>query len=168
MTANTPQDIRSKFQPTPMEIWFKTPKEIRPGTYTSTDMVWINWKQDVYVLRLNMQSNQGEQMWNQITDLLDRETPRSQRIPEPAVVGNRVQWTLTVDKVPHVKLTGSQIEVPKEQVVPVPPKVEARPDEFPCRQCGEVFDRERGRWMHERRRHGIKDSFIPQRKVLVA
>lgn len=176
VTENLPEGIRLKFQPEPIEVWYETPMEIRPGTYTAQDKIgWVRWLKKIYGFRLNLQTNQGQQMWDQIVDLLDRETPRSQRIPEPAVVGTKIIWTLEASKVPYVKLTGT-LEVPAKETssvaVSVPPVViepepikEARPDEYSCHHCGEIFDKERGRYMHERRKHGAKGSFIKSREV---
>lgn len=166
VTENIPYDIRGKFQPEPWVFWFETPHEPRPGVTQSVDMPFIRWMRKCHGLVLNYQTNQGQQMWAQIVDLLDRETPRTQRIPEPRIVGTRQMWTLSADQVPYVKLTGSQAEVPVQQIVKVEEKVMPRPNEYPCRTCGDIFDRERGRWMHERRKHAVKDPFIPERKAV--
>jgi len=164
VTENIPVDIRFKFQQEPITVWFESPMEIRPGTIqTSAKMEFVTFFKKAHGFRLNMQTNGGKQMWDQIYDLMDRETPRSQRIPEAAVVGNKIQWLLKVENVPHVKLTGSEIEIPKEQVVVIQPKPTPRPNEYPCRTCGDIFDKDRGRWMHERRKHGVKESFVPEK-----
>jgi hypothetical protein len=164
ITENIPEGIRAKFCPLPIQVWFETPMEIRPGTYQSAPaMEWIRYMKTAYGFRLNVQTNAGRAMWDQILDLLDRETPRSQRIPEPAVVGNKIQWTLQTDKVPFAKLTGTVAIVPPEQIVIPEIKPVARPDQYACRTCGNVFDKERGRWMHERKSHGIKDSFVKEK-----
>lgn len=169
VTENIPEGIRNKFQEEPMEVWMETPQEIRPGTYQAAQEIgFIRWYRDAYGMRLNIQTNAGRQMWDQIIDLMDRETPRSQRVPMPAVVGDKFQWTLQPSQVPYVKLTGDKIIVPKEQIKEVPTPIEARPNQFPCRTCGDVFDKERGRWMHERKKHGIKDAFIPTKQGVLA
>lgn len=168
VTDNLPEDIRSKFAKEPYVVWFESPQEIKPGTYSSPEMCWIRWFQNVYGFRLNLQTNHGIAMWDQIVSLLDRETPRSQRIPEAAVVGNKLAWTLRASQVPHVKLSNA-VEQPKpSEIISPAAKPIARPDQYPCRICGDVFDRERGRWMHERRKHAVKDPFIPQAKEAVA
>jgi hypothetical protein len=161
ITDNIPEGIRFKFQPEPFTVWFETPMEIRPGTMvTNQKLEWIRWTNEGYGVRLNVQSNAGESMWQQIVDLMDRETPRHQKIPQAAIVGDKLNWHLTAAQVPHVKLTGSVADVPKEQIVKIEPKIAPRPDEYACQTCGDVFDRDRGRWMHERRKHGNKDAFI--------
>lgn len=166
---NIPDDIKMKFQAEPMTVWFETPQEIRPGTFGTQELGWVRWIEKAYGLRLNLQTNQGKAMWDQILDLLDRETPRSQRIPEAAIVGDKMQWLLKAANVPYVKLTGGIMEVPADQAKPIPPPPPIpRPNEFACRNCGDVFDKERGRWMHERRKHGVKDPFIPERKAVLA
>lgn len=168
VTDNIPEGIRMKFQESPFEVWFETPQELRPGTFAPpSEIGFIRWMKKAYGLRLNLQTNGGKQMWDQIVDLLDRETPRSQRIPEAAVVGDRMQWTLQPSQVPYVKLTGTVAQVPQEQVQIIQPKKEARPNEYSCRHCNDIFDKERGRWMHERRKHNVKDPFLPQRKEVL-
>lgn len=168
ITDNIPEGIRNKFQPEPMKVWFETPQEIMPGTYQApTERNWIRWIREGYGLRINLQHNSGRKMWDQIVGLLDRETPRNERIPQAAIVGDKFQWTLQPSQVPTVRLTGTRTEVPKEQVQIIEPKPVPRPNQYPCRTCGDVFDKERGRWMHERKKHGVKEAFL-SRKVAVA
>lgn len=166
ITDNIPEGIRFKFQPEPFEVWFETPMELRPGvTMTSQEIPFLKWCKKGYGLRINVQSNAGEQMWAQVMELLDRETPRNQKIPQAAVVGDKLNWFLTSDKMPCVKLTGSEAEVPVEQVIKIEKKTEARPNEYPCRTCGDVFEKDRGRWMHERRAHKVKEPFLREKAV---
>lgn len=169
ITENIPEGIRYKFQPDPIEVWYETPQEIRPGTMVTDQKIsWIRWIKKIHGVRLNIQSLQGEQMWKQIEDLLDRETPRNLRIPEPSIVGNKMYWTLTAETMPRVKLTGSEVEVPEEQVHVIQPKPEPRPNEFACQFCGDVFEKQRAKWMHERRKHGNKESFVSKQEKAVA
>jgi hypothetical protein len=166
ITANIPEGIRMKFQPQPFIAWFESPMELRPGvTLTTQEIPFIVWKREGYGLRINVTSNAGEAMWSQVMDLLDRETPRNQKIPQAAVVGDKLNWHLTSDQVPHVKLTGSELQIPDDQVVKIEMKQIPRPNEYACRECGDIFDKERGRWMHERRAHKVKEPFVREKVV---
>jgi hypothetical protein len=167
ITDNIPEGIRFKFQPEPFEVWFETPMEMRPGvTITTNEIPFLKWKKKGYGIRLNVTTNAGEQMWAQVMDLLDRETPRTQRVPQAAIVGDRSYWRLTSEQVPHVKLTGSEIEMPKEQVEKILEKPISRPDQYACRECGDIFGKERGRWMHERRAHKVKEPFVREKVAI--
>jgi hypothetical protein len=94
-----PEGIRRVFFKHPTTVWFQLPKDPTfPGQKDTEYSLEAN------CLVIDYQTAQGEQLWKQIEALLDRETPRDQDIPEPAVVGDKLNWTLEAADVPSVVL----------------------------------------------------------------
>src|SRR3982750_4961633 len=140
-TTNLPPDIRTHFQPQPMKICSETPMEFRVGDQPQAPR-WITQEHDAYALRIDYQNGPGHDMWEQVEEILDRETPRHLKVPKPAKVGDRQTWKLQASEVPSVRLNGAE-----PVIVPGSPPV-ARPNELVCDQCQATFEKDRALWMH--------------------
>ena len=112
-----PEGIRRVFFKHPTTVWFQLPKD--PTFQGQKD---TEYSVEANCLVIDYQTAQGEQLWKQIEALLDRETPRDQDIPEPAVVGDKLNWTLEAADVPSVVLEKRE---PKPLILPTEPVVQA-------------------------------------------
>jgi hypothetical protein len=156
--ANIPKDIREHCTPT--DITENLPREKNESTgqwQTPVDIIRI------LGVRLNLDSTPGMEMWQKIQRILDKDTPRDQRVPEPAVVAPDMKspFALEAKDIPVVTLR-TEIKVAPVIAVPFnPPKVEEVVDEqlFVCGVCKKEFKAQRGLWMHERKtRHKVKEE----------
>lgn len=159
--ANIPKEIREHCSP--MNITENLPREKNEATgqwQTPSDMI------RVLGVRLNLDSTPGMEMWKKIQRILDIDTPRDQRIPEPAVVAPDMKspFALEAKDIPVVVLR----KVEKTPVVSIettasvpfnPPAIKVEvdtPQMFECGVCKKEFKAQRGLWMHERKtRHKV-------------
>jgi hypothetical protein len=157
LDANIPVHIRSLC--TPMDITEDLPveKNEQTGKWQAPSDT-----RRILGVRVQLDNNPGREMWAQIERILDRGTPRDQKIPVPAVVApnQKDPFSLEVQDIPVVNLRPEPgVVVP---TVTVASNVEAqlmpRPEEFICGVCSKSFSAQRGLWMHERKtRHKVKE-----------
>lgn len=166
--ANIPVVIREHC--TPMDITENLPREKNEATG-----LWQEPTDTIRILgvRLNLDITPGMEAWKKLQRILDRDTPRDQKVPEPAVVAPNMtdpffleakdipvvilrqeivaplfQQTVTVSTIPTPEI---KMEVKVEE--PAPP-----PQMFECGVCHKEFSAQRGLWMHERKtRHKVKE-----------
>lgn len=100
-------------------------------------------------IRLDVQTGPGEKMWNDVERLLNRETPRHESVPEPVVVGDRLNWYLNAEDIPEVRLVGEQKEEPKQ----IESVKQTTSESFKCEACGKVFYKKRALSMHSMKSH---------------
>lgn len=154
--ANIPKDIREHCSP--MDITENLPREKNEATgqwQTPSDTIRL------LGVRLNLDSTPGMEMWQKIQRILDRDTPRDQRVPEPAVVAPDMKspFALEAKDIPIVTLK-SEVKAPALSVattvsVPFnPPAIKVEVCDlqmFQCGVCKKEFKAQRGLWMHERK-----------------
>lgn len=158
--ANYPDRIQRVFFKNPVMVTYEVAKDPTFQGQQNTE-----YSVEVNCFRIDYQTRQGEDMWKSIEKLLDRETPRDMEIPEPAVVGDRRDWTLEVADVPSVVLEKrvpvvEKSKAPQEKV----PAVESEPikaydngrvksdKRIACDVCGKEF-KEFGIDIHKKRMH---------------
>ena len=161
--ANIPKDIREHC--TPMDITENLPRERNEATGQ-----WQEPSDTIRILgvKLDLDSTPGMETWKQLQRILDRDTPRDQKVPVPAVVAPNMTdpFFLEAKDIPVVVLrqemetktvATAPTEVPKMDV-----KVEAEDKQmFECGVCHKEFDAQRGLWMHERKtRHKVKEPVV--------
>lgn len=161
--ANIPKDIREHC--TPMDITENLPREKNEATgqwQTPSDTIRI------LGVKLDLDSTPGMEMWKKLQRILERDTPRDQKVPVPAVVAPDMTspFFLEAKDIPVVVLRQEAVrpEILTQTVVEVPveaPKMDVKveePRKFECGVCHKVFGQQRGLWMHERKtRHKVKE-----------
>lgn len=164
--ANIPKDIREHCSP--MDITENLPREKNEATgqwQTPSDTVRI------LGVKLDLDSMPGAEAWKKLQRILERDTPRDQKVPVPAVVAPDMTspFFLEAKDIPVVTLRHEVIQAPimTQTVVTAPvevPKMEVKteeevvPQQFECGVCHKIFNQQRGLWMHERKtRHKVKE-----------
>lgn len=162
--SNIPKEIREHC--TPMDITEDLPREKNEATGQ-----WQVPSDTIRILgvRLNLDTTPGMEMWRKLERILNMETPRDQRIPEPAVVApdQKSPFFLEAKDIPVVILK-KEIVAPVAQTatavsVPFnPPKIDVDVSQkFYCGECKKEFSAQRGLWMHERKmRHKSKEPVV--------
>lgn len=144
--ANIPDYVKEVLVPAPLKL----------RTYASPaekGMPPIDEEVEVYALCLDYQNGQGEQTWVEIERILDRETPRGERIPEPVRVADidndhrDLPFSVPVLDIPVVHLEGGS---PVRRVVP-PVVRPVTPSSFNCPTCQKVFTKAQALRMHKLR-----------------
>lgn len=154
---NIPDDIKRVYYKHPTKVFKRYPITYTPA---GVPMEAVEDEFEVSAIRIDYQSGPGEQTWKRIERILDRETPRDQKVPVPAVVGNRQQWTLTASDVPAVVLPqtipeGASIERPAPTTI----KAEEKPKDKPvtalfyCDQCDKSYQQKQSLYMHKYHHH---------------
>jgi len=167
--ANIPKEIREHC--TPVDITENLPREKNEATGE-----WQEPSDTIRILgvKLNLDSTPGMETWKQLQRILDRDTPRDQKVPVPAVVAPNMTdpFYLEAKDIPVVILR-QEVRAPViitettvTSAVPVPEMTievasEPKPDKFECGVCHKKFDAQRGLWMHERKtRHKVKEPVV--------
>lgn len=152
---NVPEDIKRIYYKHPQEVWFQLPKD---PSFQGQDQL-TEYSREANCLVLDYQTRQGEQMWDQIEKILDRETPRDLEVPKPAVVGTRREWTLGATEVPAIVLKAREIikqkteaDVEKTPAVETQESVSIVSDYF-CRECNIRYMNEHGLNIHKSKMH---------------
>jgi hypothetical protein len=161
--ANIPKEIREHC--TPIDITENLPREKNEATgqwQTPSDTIRI------LGVKLDLDSTPGMETWKKLQRILERDTPRDQKVPSPAVVAPDMTspFFLEAKDIPVVVLRQEvvQPQIVTHTVVTVPvevPKMEIKteePHKFECGVCHKNFGQQRGLWMHERKtRHKVKE-----------
>jgi hypothetical protein len=101
-----------------------------------------------HCLKLEYGNANGERIWKTIERLIEHGTPRDLPLPEPAIVGDRLNWRLKASEVPIVILTpAGKIgqTVVKPESVAMPEETKPKPE---CSICGKKFGDKRGISFH--------------------
>jgi hypothetical protein len=153
--ANIPKEIREHCEP--IDITENLPREKNEATGQ-----WQEPSDTVRVLgvKLDLDSTPGMETWKQLQRILDRDTPRDQKVPVPAVVAPNMTdpFFLEAKDIPVVILR-KEIIAPSVVHEPELPKAEESAIQmFECGVCHKEFNAQRGLWMHERKtRHKVKE-----------
>ena len=166
--ANIPKEIREHC--TPIDITENLPREKNESTGQ-----WQEPCDTVRILgvKLNLDSTPGMETWKQLQRILDRDTPRDQKVPAPAVVAPDMTapFFLEAKDIPVVilrkEIISPVVETKTTVTAPVEvPKMELKVEESPvqmfeCGVCHKEFSAQRGLWMHERKtRHKVKEPVV--------
>lgn len=159
LDVNIPHDIREHC--TPLDITEDMPREKNEATglwQTPSDT------KRILGVRIQLDNNPGREMWKQIERILDRGTPRDQKIPVPAMVApnQKDPFNLESRDIPVVNLQPEGISkiatVTVSSAAEVPATFDQTPQKFTCGVCNKEFNAQRGLWMHERKtRHKVKE-----------
>lgn len=108
-------------------------------------------------VQLDYQTAPGQDLWDQIERILERETPRDKKVPEPIVVGDRSGWKIGVDDIPSVVLVSTEPlpVVPKELIIPTIGKTQ-----YHCDQCEKIYDNAQAIRMHKMKKHPAESKLI--------
>lgn len=165
--ANIPKEIREHCSP--VDITENLPREKNESTGR-----WQEPTDTVCVLgvKLDLDSTPGMEAWKQLQRILDRDTPRDQKVPTPAVVAPNMTdpFFLEAKDIPVVILRQEVVSPPIVQetvTISSSPKAELKieetvvPQMFECGVCHKEFNAQRGLWMHERKtRHKVKEPAV--------
>lgn len=150
---NIPDYIKAVHQPEPFKVWIHTPSPEKGVPPMEEEL-------DAYGLVLDYQNGLGEDLWLQIERIIDRDTPRGERVPEPIKVADidnehrNKPFSVAAADIPVIVLKGFNKEVPETPAVILSsPAAEARPHlilrDTPCPECHKVFKNEQGLRMHK-------------------
>lgn len=158
VTENIPEYVRAVHQPIPFKVnkYIPAPEKGIPP---------IDDEIEAYGLGLDYQLGNGEEMWLQIERIIDQNTPRGERVPEPVKIAdiddahrNR-PFSISAESIPVVYIKGMNIkpmEEPPKLVTPVAPLSEA----FPCQECNKTFSKKKGLLMHKMKAHSNKTQNV--------
>jgi hypothetical protein len=144
ISDNIPSYVKDYHQPEPMKINLFTPAPEK-------GLPALEEEVDAYALVLDYQNGAGERMWLDIARLIDSDTPRGERIPEPVVVcggdndHRNYEFSVPAEDIPVVRLRAEKQAI-------------AKPNEpLSCVVCNKAFDKEQGLRMHKMKT-GHKDK----------
>lgn len=144
---NIPDYIKAFHQAVPFIVNVHTPSPEK-------GMPPMDEELEAYGLVMDYQNGIGEDTWQQIERIIDRDTPRGERVPEPVMVAdidnehrNR-PLSVKAEDIPVVILKGFNKVEPKVEII-----VEKVHVPVACPECQKEFKNDQAVRMHKMKKH---------------